>query len=121
MEAYKTTHRVFCMLGVTRLWYRKSPEKQGKMGREGVEPSLDFSKRILSPSRALPSCPTCPNQLVFPAFQILLLAATLLFLTGKLHLSYTKQGLDASPHWCSDYHKSRARLEKVRIRPCLSV
>lgn len=39
------------MLGFASLWYWKCPEIQGKVGREGVEPSPDFSERILSPRR----------------------------------------------------------------------
>src|SRR4029077_16113658 len=38
-------------LNGTRPWCGKSHEKQWKVGREGVEPSPDFSERILSPRR----------------------------------------------------------------------
>ena len=75
-----------------RFGVEKSPEKQRKVGRAGVEPSPDFSERILSPCRFLPTVSTLPHALILPCFltgQRLLRLLFLLFRVRKLHLSYT--------------------------------
>jgi hypothetical protein len=92
------------MLSDSRLWYEKSPEKQPKVGREGVEPSPDFSERILRPSRFVLTESTLPYALILPCIltgQCLLSILFLLLLVRKLHLSYTKVDLDAPLRKCT--------------------